>query len=183
MPAAAPDNAPRPRLGPWLITGAVIPAVVVLLAGAAWVLAPRWFPNQVVKYSPWVGPAMRAAVGIESRRHGGGSGQPPLQMWVGESGERCEALIPYLRGDDLVARRIALVALAGLNGLDRPGAVDAALRELLHDPNRNNRMLAVMNLGNPESIPALEALVKDPDTGVAAEAAGRLQQLHIKAGH
>jgi hypothetical protein len=172
-----PETPTSRRLAPWLIAGGSIAAGLVLLAGAAWFLAPRWFPDQVLANSPWVGPTMRAAVGIEIRRHGGGSGPPPLQTWVGVSGERCAALVPYLRGEDPNAKRIALVALAGLNGLGRPPAVDAARCELLHDPSPTTQLLAAIELSDPASIPALEAMGTDPDPQVAKAVAETLVRL------
>jgi hypothetical protein len=179
MPFASPDNAPRPQLAPWLLAGVVVSAVVALLDGAVWYLAPLWLPAQTLQYSLWLDPAMRTAVAIEERSPGVNAGSAALQMWA-QTPERCANLVPYLSGADPIRRRLAMEALAALSDLNQLPAVDAALRDLLHDPDRSIRLLAVEGLTDPASIPALEALRDGPDEG-AIEAVERvLARLRVR---
>jgi hypothetical protein len=123
MPAAAPDTAPRPRLASWLLAGAVVAAAAALLAGAGWFLAPRWFPELVVRRSPWADPVVRAAVIIELRNVSIGrsnTGALALLRWAHGGPARSAALTAYVFSADPTARRLALQIYLSPNGVADP---------------------------------------------------------------
>lgn len=48
MPAAAPDNAPRPPLASWLIAGVVVVAALALTGAVLWFILPTVRPALVL---------------------------------------------------------------------------------------------------------------------------------------
>ncbi len=55
----------RPRLAMWTFNIIFWPLIILFLL--AWWLLPVWQPLFVVRYSPWIGPAFRAAVEIDEK--------------------------------------------------------------------------------------------------------------------
>lgn len=179
MPAA-PDAAPRPRLAPWLIGGALVPVVVAALAGAAWFMVPRMWPTFTIAYSPWISPVMRAELVIALVSPGGLDGAS-LANWTSGDPSRVLALSAYLQSPHQLERILTLHALSYLRSVERPSEVDMALCKVLHDPDPHFRRLAVIDLTDAHSIPALEAIGRDPDPDVADAVAKALLLLRRKA--
>jgi HEAT repeat protein len=60
MEGTAPVTRGQRRLPPWMTWSGIAVGLLGVLALALWLLLPRWLPEVVIRWSPWVEPALRA---------------------------------------------------------------------------------------------------------------------------
>jgi HEAT repeat protein len=183
---------PRPRrklTGGLLALGAASAVGLFTLLASAWLLVPRCWPDFVLRRSPWVEPAMRAAAALIE--HGEGSGSTEMALYgriddwdrsamrgielafaIGGHQERrlCFSCISYLRdpaGLRLAERgirdpdaEVRLEALRVVTDLEADARIVPSLVAVLDEPDSEVRSQAVFVLASMSRPEAADALLR-----------------------